>query len=219
MAGYPGQKQKTPGRAIRRFCMQMAGSFGVFFLVLTLFQSTSPGSSVWKQWVRQNITAEFDAAPVMEFFYQMDIPEEDGVIQVDAQLHSVQEVMAVPVTGKVLAGSSEDMLQLSSRFAEGIWIAAKPDEPVCAAYNGTVTGLWEEAGMYTLEVSHANGFITIYGCCTDVQAALNEPVKKGQTIGYLGEESEEGNFYFAARYLGEAVSPLTLLNQKADAAL
>ena len=69
MAGYPNQKQKTPGRAVRRFCMQIAASFGVFFLVLTLFQSTSPGSIPWKQWVRGTFTADFDAAPVMEFFY------------------------------------------------------------------------------------------------------------------------------------------------------
>ncbi len=218
MTGYPKQKQKTPGRAIRRLCVQMAGSLGVFFLVLTLFQSTAPGSAVWKQWVRQNFTAEFDAAPVMEFFYQMDIPEEDA-IQVDAQLHPVQEIMAVPVTGKVLTSSSEDIMQMRSRFAEGIWIEARPEEPVCAAYSGTVTGLWEESDMYTIELSHANGLITIYGCCGDVTVALNEPVAKGQILGYLKAQNQEGNFYFATRYLGEAVSPLGLLNQKASAAL
>ena len=219
MAGYPKQKQKTPGKAIRRFGVQMAGSLGVFFLMLTLFQSTSPGSAVWKQWVRQNFTAELDAAPVMELFYQLDSSDEEAAVQVDAPLHPVQEVMAVPITGKVLSGGGEDTLQLGSRFAEGIWIEAEPDEPVCAAYSGTVTGLWEERDMYTVEVSHANGFVTIYGCCADVQAALNEPVKKGQILGYLGAQNQEGNFYFAARYLGEAVSPLTLLNQKAAAAL
>lgn len=219
MVGYQKQKQKTPGKAIRRFCMQMAGSLGVFFLMLTLFQSTSPGSIPWKQWVRQSFTAEFDAAPVMEFFYQMDIPDGSDAIQVDAPLHPVQEVMAVPVTGKVLNQSSVDALQLENRFAEGIWIAAQPAETVCAAYSGTVTGIWEEADMYTVEVSHPNGYITIYGCCGEVNVALNEPVKKGQTLGCLDEQNGEGNFYFAASYLGEAVSPLTLLNQKADAAL
>ena len=219
MAGYPNKKQKTPGRAIRHFCVQMAGSFGVFFLVLTLFQSTSPGSGPWKQWVRQNFLAELDAAPIMEFFYQMDIPGEEEAIQVDAGLYPVQEIMAVPVTGKVVPANGEDVMQMSSRFAEGIWIEAEPGEPVCAAYSGTVTGLWEEAGLYTIELSHANGLITIYGNCTEAVVSLNEPVTKGQPLGHLEPQKQEGNFYFAARYLGDAISPLELLNQKTGAEL
>ena len=218
MAGYPNQKQKTPGRAVRRFCLQTAASFGVFFLVLTLFQSTSPGSIPWKQWVRETFTADFDAAPVMEFFYQMDSPGEDA-IQVDAPLYPVQETMAIPVNGKILKAGSEDIMQMSSRFEEGIWIQASADEPVLAAYSGTVTGLWEEAGLYTVELSHANGFVTIYGCCARAQVSLNEPVKKGQVLGYVTAQNTDGNFYFATRYLGESVSPMELLNQKADAAL
>ena len=41
------------------------------------------------------------------------------------------------------------------------------------------------------------------------------PLQKGQIIGNTQQQAEEGNFYFAARYLGEPVNPLDLLNGQA----
>ena len=208
------RKQKTPGRTFWRLCGQMAGSAGVFFLVLTIFQSTSPQCLQWQEWIRQSMTSEPDLAPVMEFFYQWDSPYEEAAIQVDAELYPVQEAMAIPVTGKVLNGYRHDEKELASRFAEGIWIAAEPDAIIKSAYTGTVTGIWEEADTCTIEISHANGLITVYANCAECYVNLNQPVKKGEPIGHTTTQQHEGNFYFAARYLGEPVNPLTLLNEK-----
>ena len=210
------EKRKTPGRAFWRFCSQMAGAFGVFFLVLTIFQSTSPGSLQWQQWIRQSFTADADLAPVMQFISQLDSPAEEA-ISVNAVVQPVQEAMAVPVTGRVLDAYGWDDTRLADRFAEGIWIATEPDETIRAAYHGTVTGLWEEGSTCTVEVSHANGLVTVYGCCAESYVQLNEPVAKGQAIGHTTAQENEGNFYFAARYLGEPVSPLKLLEEKAAA--
>ncbi len=224
MADYLEIKQKTsgrkPNRTFWRLCSQLAGSLGVFLLVVTIFQSSSPASLQWQQWVRQSFTADADFAPVMQFFYQMDSPDTEAAIRVNASAHPVQEAMAVPVTGKVLTGNSTDNTQgdetqLAQRFEKGVWIAAEPDEPVLAAYSGTVTGLWEEDGCSTVEVSHANGLITVYGSCAQSYVTVNEPVKKGQALGHTGNEAETGNFYFAARYLGNPIDPLELLTEKA----
>ncbi len=214
MAVYSEKKRKTPGKVFWRICSQIAGSLGVFFLVVTIFQSTSPESLQWQQWIRHSFTTDADLGPVVQFFYQMDSPYEEAAVRVNAAAYPVQEAMAVPVTGKVLQEYSGDNAQMSSRFAEGLWIAAAPDEQICAAYSGTVTGLWQENGMYTVELSHANGYITVYGCCAQTYVQLNQPVEKGQIIGCTKQQEKEGNFYFAARYLGEPVNPLELLEEK-----
>lgn len=216
MAGYAKQKWKTPGRAFWRFCGQIAGSLGVFFLVLTIFQSTSPGSLTWQQFLRQSFTTDADLAPVMQFFngFSMDSLISEEAVRVNATIHPVQEAMAVPVTGKVLNAYGWDQSQLAAQFQDGLWIATEPEEKICAAYSGTVTGLQEQNGLYTVEISHANGLVTVYGCCAQCYVELNEPVEKGQAIGMTSRQQEEGNFYFAARYLGEPVNPLELLQQQ-----
>ncbi len=215
MTGYPQQKRKTPSKAFWRFCGQIAGSLGVFFLVLTIFQSTSPGSLQWQQFLRDSFTTDADLAPVMQFFYNfpMDSLSEEA-ISVNATVGPVREAMAVPVTGKVVNEYGWDQTQLSSRFQEGLWIATEPEEEIRAAYSGTVTGVTEEEGGYTIEVSHTNGLVTIYGYCAQCDVQLNEPVEKGQALGKTQQQQEMGNFYFAARYLGEPVNPLELLQQE-----
>ena len=56
--------------------------------------------------------------------------------------------------------------------------------------------------------------MTIYGYCGQCDVQLNEPVEKGQALGKTQQQQEMGNFYFAARYLGEPVNPLELLQQE-----
>lgn len=210
-------KWKTPSRAFWRFFGQIAGSLGVFFLVLSIFQSTTPSSLQWQQFLRESFTADADLAPVMQFFsdFSMDSLTDEAAISVNTVAHSVQETMAVPVSGRVLNAYGWDNTQLSARFQDGLWIAAEPEEGIRAAYSGTVTDVQREGDNYTIEISHANGLVTIYGYCAQCNVQLNEPVQKGQIIGNTQQQAEEGNFYFAARYLGEPVNPLDLLNGQA----
>lgn len=108
-----------------------------------------------------------------------------------------------------------DQTQLAAAFQDGLLIATAPAEEIKAAYGGTVTNLTEADGDYTIEISHANGLVTIYGKCAQCYVQLNEPVEKGQAIGTTQQtEQEDGNFYFAARYLGEPINPLELLKEK-----
>ena len=217
MAVYQNHKLKTPSRGFWRFCAQMAGSLGVFFLVLTIFQSTSPGSLKWQQFLRESFTVDADLAPVMQFFgdFSVDSLPEGDVISVNAPVNRVQEAMAVPVTGKVVNEYGWDQTQLAAAFQDGLLIATAPAEEIKAAYGGTVTNLTEADGDYTIEISHANGLVTIYGKCAQCYVQLNEPVENGQAIGTTQQtEQEDGNFYFAARYLGEPINPLELLKEK-----
>ena len=55
----------------------------------------------------------------------------------------------MPVTGKVLNAYGWDQSQMAAQFQDGLWIATEPEEKICAAYSGTVTGLQEQNGLYT----------------------------------------------------------------------
>lgn len=217
MAAYSTKKIKTPGRVFWRFCAQMASSLGVFFLVLTIFQSAAPGSQQWQQFVRSCFTVDTDLAPVMQFFqnFEMDSLPDDGAVRVNAVVTPVREAMAVPVTGKVLNQYGWNQTQPTAAFQEGILIATAPQEDVKAAYSGTVTQIAQADGVYTIELSHANGLVTTYGNCAACYVQLEEPVDKGQSIGMTGQSTDAaGNFYFAARYLGEPIDPLELMKEK-----
>lgn len=217
MAVYPTKKWKTPGRGFWRFCVQMASSLGVFFLVLTIFQGTSPGSLQWQQFLRSCFTTDADLAPVMQFLqnFQVDSLPDGEAIRVNAAVSPVQEAMAVPVTGKVVNEYGWNQTQPAAAFQDGLLIATAPQEEIKAAYSGTVTDIIQTDSTYTIELSHANGLVTIYGNCTQCYVQSDEPVEKGQSIGVTGQtDGEEGNFYFAARYLGEPLNPLELMKEK-----
>lgn len=217
MAVYPTKKWRTPGRGFWRFCAQIASSLGVFFLVLTIFQSTSPSSLQWQQFLRSCFTMDADLAPVMQFLqnFQVDSLPDDEAIRVNATVSPVREAMAVPVTGKVVNEYGWNQTQPAAAFQEGLLIATAPQEEIKAAYSGTVTGITQNEDTYTIELSHANGLVTIYGNCTQCYVQSDEPVEKGQFIGVTGQtDDEEGNFYFAARYLGEPINPLELMKTK-----
>lgn len=217
MAVYPTKKWKTPGKGFWRFCAQIATSLGVFFLVLTIFQSTSPSSVQWQQFLRNCFTVDADLAPVMQFLqnFQVDSLTGDDVVSVNATVNPVREAMAVPVTGKVVNEYGWNQAQPTANFQDGLLIATAPQEKIKVAYSGTVTNIAQDDEVYTIEVSHANGLVTVYGNCVQCYVQLGEPVEKGQDIGMTGQtDGEEGNFYFAARYLGEPVNPLELLKVK-----
>ena len=215
MTGYPNQKRKLPGRFFWQLCGQTAGAVCVFFLVVSLCQSTVPEVQPWKQKVQQCFTTDADLAPVMQFFYtgRPDGYGTPAVMQVSA-VPVQYEPMTVPVSGKVVRGYGQESTE--ETIGQGIWIATGREEAVLAAYAGTVTEIHtDQDGTWSIAISHTNGFVTRYSGCSQCHVQLHEPVKKGQKIATTDvTHPDEGNFHFAVTYLGEEVDPLELLLTK-----
>ena len=72
MNGYIIEKRKTPKRIFWRLCLQTAGAIGVFFMVISLFEWTSPQATPLKNAVRECFTADTDVMPVIEWLNQSD---------------------------------------------------------------------------------------------------------------------------------------------------
>lgn len=89
MAGYLDEKKKTSVRFFWRLCLQTAGAIGVFFMVLSLFQTSAPQVDWLQQTVRECFTSDADITPVIEWFENTntDTELESGVVQVTAPGH------------------------------------------------------------------------------------------------------------------------------------
>lgn len=209
MAGDPNGKRKTPGRFFWRLCLQTAGTVGVFFIVLSVCQMTTPEAMQWKAAMRQSFTDDMNFTPVMEWLSGKELFEEQGAVQASASLsnYGVKEAVVVPVSGKV---------ELQEEQNEFLYITTAGNEEILAAYAGTVTDIvMDDDKHIIITLSHPNGFVTTYGGCAECYVTLDEPIQKGQIIARTGDHSEE-QFYFSASYLGNQVDPLTLLLMKED---
>lgn len=209
MNGYRTEKRKTPRRFFWRLCLQSAGAFGVFLMVLWLFHTTVPGAELWQLAVRQWFTTDADLTPIIAWFDDTD------TVQASTSLlgKQVQEAVVIPVSGTVVPQSDKEMY---------LYVQTDGTEAILAAYAGTVTDIFtDEMQQTVICISHANGFVTTYGGCTECCVALAEPVKKGQVIGRTATNAKQengmpgqANFYFAASYLGTEINPLELLQSK-----
>ena len=222
MTGYPNEKRKTPGRFFWRLCLQTLGAVGVFFWVVSLCQSTAPQANQWRQTIAHCFTETTDLTMMVALLSGDAHYSADDAVAVQASAPSYHweqyEPMTIPVSGTVIIQDGQEQCLV---------VATDISEPILAAYDGTVTDIVTEAESgTTIVISHPNGFVTTYGGCTACYVGLQEPVKRGQTIGCTegivadamnklpysaGQEYVTGNFYFTASYLGEPINPLELL--------
>ena len=206
MAGYPNEKRKTPGRFFWRLCLQTAGAIGVFFIVLTIAQSTAPNASQWKVAMYQCFTEPMDVKTmVSRLQYGYEVADAEAVQASASPYYGFDaDRMVIPVSGTVVPhGTTADSLQ----------IVTAEHERVLSAYAGTVTDCYEEAGRAVLVISHANGFVTTYGGCQECYVTVNMPVQKGQLIAKTGAD---GKFYFSASYLGHTVNLLEFIQNQSQ---
>lgn len=196
---------------------QTVVSAGVFLLVLTVFQNDSIFGQQCQAVLREGFTIDSDLTPVAQMFTNVSwdspsIPLEEQAVQVNAPFAKVTEAMAVPVAGKVIEQYGWNQEAINHSFAEGILIETAPDEQIRAAYAGTVTSLAKESDYYMIVLSHTNGLVTTYGNCSQVYIRPDGLVEKGDVIGVTANSSDtSGQLYFAAKYLGEPINPLDLL--------
>ena len=138
----------------------------------------------------------------------------------DATLGSSQSAsgMIWPASGEITswfgARPASDTNGVGSTNHGGLDIGAPYGAPIAAAMAGTVT-LASEYGGYgnAVEIDHGNGYTTLYGHMSQIQAAAGQKVSQGQTIGLVGStgNSTGPHLHFSVFQNGNAVDPYPFL--------
>lgn len=126
-------------------------------------------------------------------------------------------------TAQVFSNTMKDY-----RVHLGVDINTEQNAAVCAAADGTVSQVWEDALMgYCVAVIHSGDACTIYkNLAETLPEGIKEgvTVKAGQVIGYVGESAmveiaEEPHLHFEMTVNGIAVDPLAYFEEEAVATL
>lgn len=126
-------------------------------------------------------------------------------------------------TAQVFSNTMKDY-----RVHLGVDINTEQNAAVCAAADGTVSQIWEDALMgYCVAVVHGGDACTVYkNLAETLPEGIEEgvSVKAGQTIGYVGESAmveiaEEPHLHFEMTVNGIAVDPLAYFEEEAVATL
>ena len=103
---------------------------------------------------------------------------------------------ASPVSGQEIYSYSMEALSYNQttrdwRVHDGVDIAAAAGSPVTAAAEGVVDAAYEDDAMgHTVVIRHTGGYTTCYASLAEnLQVAAGDPVKLGQTIGYVGSSA------------------------------
>jgi murein DD-endopeptidase MepM/ murein hydrolase activator NlpD len=117
-----------------------------------------------------------------------------------------------PVRGNTLQGFGT---RPDGQRNDGVNIAAAKGTPVKAAENGTVAYVGNEVrGLGNLVlISHPGGYVTAYAHLDRSSVAKGAAVKKGQSIGTVGQTGgvTQPQLHFEIRQRNKPVDPATLL--------
>ncbi len=110
-----------------------------------------------------------------------------------------------PVKGMVTASFN------SAQEHYGVDIAAKENEPIKAALDGTVlfAGWTSETGN-TIQVQHSNNLVSAYKHCSVLMKKAGQYVKAGEAIAVIGNSGEQTtgpHLHFELWYNGTAIDP------------
>lgn len=100
---------------------------------------------------------------------------------------------------------------LTTRFHNGVDLAAPPNEPIYAAEAGMVIFAgWAGASGKTVRLRHPRGQETAYGHLSTVLVQEGQEVSRGEVIGLLGRSGRATghHLHFALFLDGQAVDPL-----------
>lgn len=110
-----------------------------------------------------------------------------------------------PVKGMVTASFN------SAEEHYGVDIAAKENEPIKAALDGTVlfSGWTSETG-YTIQIQHSNNLVSAYKHCSVLMKKAGQYVKAGEAIAVIGNSGEQTSgphLHFELWYNGTPIDP------------
>ncbi len=121
--------------------------------------------------------------------------------------------MSLPLANGILTsgyGLRESPISGNMSFHEGIDLAAPAGTPVLAAKSGAVrrVGVDYIYGNYIV-ITHENGTDSFYAHLESIIVKEEEPVARGQTIGFVGSTglSTGPHVHFELRVKGESINP------------
>jgi murein DD-endopeptidase MepM/ murein hydrolase activator NlpD len=95
-------------------------------------------------------------------------------------------------------------------FHHGLDISALPGTEIIAPADGTVTRVYRDRrGGKILEVSHGNGFTTVYGHLQDYNVKRGQKIERGDVIAYLGNSgrSTGPHLHYEVKVDGKRMNP------------
>jgi len=106
------------------------------------------------------------------------------------QFSDLKGRMSWPTTGTIVSHFGRERHPALNTVTEnlGIEIKAQLGNPVITVDDGVVqTITWQRSRGNIIIISHDNGFYTVYTHLQDIRVAESQPVKRGQTIGTVGD--------------------------------
>ena len=119
--------------------------------------------------------------------------------------------LSYPIKGKVVLRYGEEKVQ--GLKSKGIEIQGTLGQNVSASDTGTVIYSGSLSGLGKVVIINHDGLVTVYGNLASVRVKKNDDVKKGQSIGTLGKDSEtkKATLYFEVRKGVNIVDPMGYL--------
>jgi len=96
----------------------------------------------------------------------------------------------------------------------GIDFVAKVGTPILASGNGTVLRAgWDGAYGLTVEIKHAEGYVSKYAHASKIDVAVGQTVTRGQKIAEVGltGRTTGAHLHFEVLYNGQLVNPMQVL--------
>lgn len=141
-----------------------------------------------------------------------------------------ETVFLCPLSGTVTQKHDTETLVFSPsmgdwRIHTGLDIAAALGDTVCAAADGTVKEVWDDAMMgKCVSIKHTDDVVTVYKNLGDTLAdgiVAGQSVKAGDAIGTVGETAlselaDEPHLHFEMTVNGAPVDPLSYLSEESQ---
>ena len=103
-----------------------------------------------------------------------------------------------PVSGTISSafGYRDHPVEGQERFHYGIDLACEKGEIIRAFADGTVTAVAEstELGKY-VELTHTDGYTTLYAHCSRINASAGQTVKMGDPIAEAGDTGDATGYH------------------------
>jgi murein DD-endopeptidase MepM/ murein hydrolase activator NlpD len=96
----------------------------------------------------------------------------------------------------------------------GIDFVAKVGTPILASGNGTISRAgWDGAYGLTVEIKHAEGYVSKYAHASKIEVAVGQTVTRGQKIAEVGltGRTTGAHLHFEVLYNGQLVNPMQVL--------
>lgn len=114
-----------------------------------------------------------------------------------------------PTNGKIIQKFGTKIGESKLKW-KGILIQSPAGQAVQAALSGQVVfARWLSGYGQLIIINHGNGYISLYGRNQRLNVQVNDQIKRGQTIAWVGSSGgfQKSALYFAIRYNGRAIDP------------